>query len=192
MKKVILASLAIVASGIAAAACSGGGGGGTTTYTLEDGTYNYRTATVSNDTCWPESESVPPVVGINLPFLITVNSETSFTLTGSGISAGLVPPINGTKTGNDILATGSMTIALTNTCSVNIMATADGVMVADAEFDADIDLTLDVATLNTMGTASNCSGLTSADFGGILTPPATIKSNGTCGLTLSGTGTLAP
>ena len=75
---------------------------------------------------------------------------------------------------------------------MDLTATADGAMVADAEFDADIDLTLDVATLNTMGTASNCSGLTSSDFGGLLPPPAQIKSNGTCGLTLQGTGTLAP
>lgn len=191
MKKVLLSAVAVVASGIVAAACSGGGGGGDATYTLEDGTYNYRTDTVSNDTCWPESESVPPVVGVNLPFLITVNSETSFTLTGTGISAGLVPPINGTKTGNDIAATGSAKANLTTACSLDITATANGVMVADAEFDADIDIGLDVAAMNSAGTAAaDCSGLTSSDLGGLLSPPALIKSNGSCGLTLTGTGTL--
>lgn len=188
MKKILMGTLAVATAGVLTAACSGGGNDGDSTYMLESGTYDFTVSDYPVDTCWPEA-TFPPA-NLTASFAIVSTNETSFTMAGTGITAGIVPPIAGTKTGNDLSATGNLTIAVDGTCSLTLVAGADGLMTGDNEFDADIDVNIAVATMNSAGTAAaNCSHVTA--IGGAVPMPAALQSSsGTCDLTLTGSAVL--
>ncbi len=178
MKKTLLGAVAIVSAGVLAAACSGGDGD--KTYTLSSGTYQYQIESVPTDTCWPNETTIPPMIALD--FAITSTNDTTFFLAGSGVAAGIIPPIPGTKDGNTLTATGSIALEATAGCIVTINASADGTMTANDEFDADLPI-----SLSTVG-QSSCGKIAGDSIGGVLPFPVSITTSngGSCNVTLGG------
>jgi hypothetical protein len=69
------------------------------------------------------------IVTLPLPLAIESTSDTTFTLTGTGLSAQLVPPVDGVKSGNSISAEGDIYLVIDTACSISLGAAADGATV---------------------------------------------------------------
>src|SRR5688572_9407000 len=66
-------------------------------YSLSSGEYDFDGEEVTDDDCWQDSGVHSILTAFALPVLITTNGETSFTVTGTGITEGVVPPLTGMK-----------------------------------------------------------------------------------------------
>lgn len=181
-KKIPLAATALATLAVLAAACSGGGGG-SSTHAFTSGNYDFTIGMVSQNTCVdPSLNSV--IMGLTPTFAIVSTSDTMFTILAGGALGSVIPPIAGTRSGNDLTAGGMGQYVVSTAgagspgCTLNINATAPGTLTADNEFDDTITANLSAA----MG--SSCSKLTISgnSIPLTLTPPAT----GTCALALQG------
>lgn len=184
-KKIPLAATALATLAVLAAACSGGGGG-SSTHAFTSGNYDFTIAMVSQNTCVdPGLNSV--IMGITPTFAIVSTSDTMFTILAGGALGSVIPPIAGTRSGNDLTASGMGTYVVTTAgqpnpsspgCTLNINATAPGTLTADNEFDDTITANISAAN----GSSCNSLTISGSSIPLTLTPPAT----GTCALALMG------
>ena len=157
-KKLLLGITAAAAASIGVAACSGGGGSDGGTHDLDSGEYLYTVDDIPTNTCYPgnigDPDGLPiPLEGVELPIDIVADSETTFSLVPPELAQTFIPPIEGTKTGNDLAANGSSNpffLGSDANCGLSVSAVADGTMTADNTFDATI-----TATLTAVGSGGN-------------------------------------
>lgn len=154
---VALAGMSLVLG--AAKGC--GGTEGPSTFTLESGTYELQPEAYDPNTCWPD-DSFPPLV--NLPVKLTVNGDGTVLIEGEGLSAGVLPTIEGTVDGNALEAgPESFEVDATDeeeadedyagtdgdgqgNCVLIFEATAEGTLTKNNEFDATLPINLSEKT----------------------------------------------
>lgn len=158
-------------------------------YSLSSGEYDFDGEEVTDDDCWQDAGVHSILTAFALPVLIATNGETSFTVVGTGITEGILPPLAGTKAGNALGGEGSVTSVITSACSVRFDGNLVGVMTTNDEFDATLAVDLVVVGIsNEAGTAdSDCSALAGQDFPGTVIPvPDPVSTNQRCSITITG------
>lgn len=187
-KKLFLLTTAIVAVGFSGTACSGGDDDDDDdgTFTLNSGAFNLEVTDIPNNTCWPASNPIAVLApGISFPIdIISTNGQSFILLTPEEVQA-FLPPVEGTITGNDLAADGSVEdFAVPNqvgNCLLDLDMTADGTLTGNDEFDATLTANLDVGP--------SCDPDVDIENGLIPFPTLTNTTAGTCTLTLETEGT---
>ena len=146
----LVCSVASVAALVAA--CSGGSSTGSPVegddddgvFKLNDGHYAFVIDQVPSDTCW-----APPKTNPEVPMTIT----GTFTVVGNDVTIvtdanGSIPSqtLNLTKNGNDLTGGGSGPVDLNEqgiNCILNVEGSFDGVMTAEDEFDAVMNISVE-------------------------------------------------
>src|SRR5687767_6063318 len=62
-------------------------------WSLSNGDYFFDGEDVTSDTCWQQPSVHSLLTGIALPFTLTTNGATGFTVVGFGITEGVIPPL---------------------------------------------------------------------------------------------------
>jgi hypothetical protein len=137
---------------LAAAGCGvSGGPASDDRVPLSEGAYSFSLTQSPTDTCWPASETWPPLitteVGVETP------DRDAFRIVPPAVVQWLLPPLDGARDGDALAAAGAAVVPYDASCSLSTSASFEGSVTADDAFAGRIDVGFDATA------ASDCSAL---------------------------------